>query len=90
MQEQAPWQLAKDESQAAELDAVLFALAEGLRVVSVLLHPFMPGVGRRACWTRSAWRTARSSGAVFGAGPGGAVVGDLGQLFPGRAAAEAA
>ena len=36
--EETPWKLAKDE-QAAELDSVLYALAEGLRVVSVLLHP---------------------------------------------------
>ena len=31
-----------DESEAAELDATLYSLAEGLRVVTVLLHPYMP------------------------------------------------
>jgi methionyl-tRNA synthetase len=37
-----PWKLAKDEENAEHLDAVLYALAEGLRVVSLLLIPWMP------------------------------------------------
>jgi methionyl-tRNA synthetase len=60
---------------------VLYTLAEGLRVVSVLLHAFMPvkveqllaALGREDL----ALETAR-----LGALPGGAKVGDLGQLFP--------
>ena len=47
VQDQAPWQLAKDEANAERLDQVLYALAEGLRVVSVLLHPFMPTSAER-------------------------------------------
>ena len=42
VEEQAPWQLAKDETRAGELDRVLGTLVEGLRVVSVLLHPYLP------------------------------------------------
>jgi methionyl-tRNA synthetase len=42
VEEQAPWQLAKDPARAIELDRVLATLAEGLRVVSVLLHPYLP------------------------------------------------
>ena len=42
VEEQAPWQLAKDESRAGDLDRVLGTLIEGLRVVSVLLHPYLP------------------------------------------------
>ena len=42
VEEQAPWQLAKDEARAADLHRVLLSLAEGLRVVSVLLHPYLP------------------------------------------------
>jgi len=38
----APWVQAKDEAQADALDVTLATLAEGLRVVTVLLHPFMP------------------------------------------------
>jgi methionyl-tRNA synthetase len=37
VEERAPWQLEGD-----ELDRTLASLAEGLRVVSVLLHPYMP------------------------------------------------
>jgi methionyl-tRNA synthetase len=38
----APWQLAKDEAQANELDAVLYDLADGLRAVTVALSPYLP------------------------------------------------
>jgi methionyl-tRNA synthetase len=37
-----PWNLAKDPDKAPELDGVLYALVEGLRVVSLLLHPWIP------------------------------------------------
>jgi methionyl-tRNA synthetase len=40
--EQEPWKVAKDESRGADLDRVLYATAEALRVVAVLLHPVMP------------------------------------------------
>src|SRR5579871_2175483 len=43
VEERAPWMLARDESRAAELATVLASLAEGLRVVTVELAPFMPG-----------------------------------------------
>jgi methionyl-tRNA synthetase len=42
VEERAPWTLAKDPSRGGELDKVLASLAEGLRVVSVLLHPYLP------------------------------------------------
>jgi methionyl-tRNA synthetase len=42
VEEQAPWQLAKDDARAADLDRVLRTLAEGLRVVTVLLWPWLP------------------------------------------------
>ena len=42
-----PWKLAKDESQAEHLDAVLYALVEGLRVVSILVHPWMPDASEK-------------------------------------------
>ena len=40
--EQAPWKLAKDEALAGDLDVALATLVEGLRVITVLLHPFLP------------------------------------------------
>jgi methionyl-tRNA synthetase len=42
VEEQAPWRLAKDPARADDLDRVLATLAEGIRVVSVLLHPYLP------------------------------------------------
>jgi methionyl-tRNA synthetase len=42
VEEQAPWTLAKDPGRSGELDRVLASLAEALRVVAVLLHPWVP------------------------------------------------
>jgi methionyl-tRNA synthetase len=38
----APWKLAKDPAQADRLDAVLYTLAEGLRVLAILVSPVLP------------------------------------------------
>src|SRR5919112_629184 len=81
VQDQEPWQLAKDESARERLDEVLYTLAEGLRVVAVLLHPFMPPSAERLL--AALGREDRDlDGAVLGAVEGGAKVGELGQLFP--------
>jgi len=42
VEEQAPWVLAREESRAGELDLVLASLTEGLRVLGVLLWPYLP------------------------------------------------
>ncbi|MGH2832696.1 MAG: class I tRNA ligase family protein, partial [Solirubrobacteraceae bacterium] len=42
VEERAPWQLAKDPAHAGELAKVLATLAEGVRALSVLLHPYLP------------------------------------------------
>jgi len=42
VEERAPWQLAKDDVRAEELDQVLSTLVGGLRVLAVLLHPYLP------------------------------------------------
>ena len=47
VEEQAPWQLAKDDARAQELDRVLRTLAEGLRAVTVLLWPYLPASAER-------------------------------------------
>ncbi|AUW92783.1 methionine--tRNA ligase [Sulfobacillus thermotolerans] len=41
IEERAPWSLAKDPARKEELENVLYNLAESLRVVSVLLTPFL-------------------------------------------------
>ena len=40
--ETTPWVLGKDESKKAELNRVLYDLAESLRIISVMIEPFMP------------------------------------------------
>jgi methionyl-tRNA synthetase len=87
VQEEQPWQLAKDEGQSDRLDEVLYTLAEGLRVVSVLLHPFMPESAERLLAALGQEDLSLEL-ARFGAVSGGATVGDVGQLFP-RVEAEA-
>jgi methionyl-tRNA synthetase len=81
VQDEQPWQLAKDEREAAHLDQVLYGLVEGLRVVSVLIHPFLPESAERLL--AALGREDRSlEGAQLGAATGGARLGELGQLFP--------
>jgi methionyl-tRNA synthetase len=81
VQDEEPWQLAKDEAQAERLDEILYGLAEGLRVVSVLLHPFMPTSAERLLDALGRPDLSLQD-AHFGAVGGGASIGELGQLFP--------
>jgi methionyl-tRNA synthetase len=81
VEERAPWQLAKDEATAGELDSTLRSLAEGLRVVAVLLHAYMPAttgrlleaLGRPECELDTA---------DYGAAPAGQRVEAIEALFP--------
>ena len=82
VEEQAPWQLAKDEAQAGELDVTLRSLAEGLRAVTVLLHPYMPETRGEAARRARRARTSRSSGRRSAPAPAAARVGKLAPLFP--------
>ncbi len=82
--ENMPWQLAKDEAQKPRLGTVLYHLAEGIRFVSVLIEPFMPrtparireqlGLPAEIC----AWDTLKQ----FGLTPAGAAVCKGAALFP--------
>jgi methionyl-tRNA synthetase len=40
--EQAPWALARDPAQRRQLDTVLYNQVESLRIIALLLFPFMP------------------------------------------------
>ncbi len=42
-----PWALAKDSTQRAMLDGVLYTLAESLRCLGILLHPFLPAAAAK-------------------------------------------
>jgi methionyl-tRNA synthetase len=81
VEERAPWQLAKDESKAAELDQTLRSLAEGLRVVTVLLDPYIPETADKLLRALDA-PDLSLEGAVFGSRPGGSRVEKLPPLFP--------
>jgi len=45
--EKAPWTLAKEASRRDELAAILYASAETLRILAVLIRPIMPGAAQR-------------------------------------------
>src|SRR5215203_5092797 len=73
--EEEPWKLARDDGGGERLDEVLYTLAEGLRVVSVLLHPFMPASAERLL-TALGEEDRSLVRARFGAGEGGGRVGE--------------
>jgi methionyl-tRNA synthetase len=81
VEEQAPWQLAKDDAQAPQLDRVLVTLLAGLRTVGVLLHPYMPASTDRLLDALGV--EERSLGAArWDATAPGAPIGTLESLFP--------
>jgi methionyl-tRNA synthetase len=81
VEESAPWQLAKDPARAGDLDRVLASLAEGVRVVSVLLHAYMPQSSVKLLAALGALETSIEFADFRDAGSG-AVVGALEPLFP--------
>ena len=88
VEEQAPWQLAKDPARAEDLDRVLATLAEGLRVVSVLLHPYLPEATSKLLAALGA-SDVSYVGAAFGSGAVERVE-KIEALFPKRDADEPA
>jgi methionyl-tRNA synthetase len=42
VEQNAPWELAKDDARGGDLDRVLFDLADGLRVLAIALSPYLP------------------------------------------------
>jgi methionyl-tRNA synthetase len=82
VEEQAPWALARDAARAGELDVVLASLAEGLRVVTLALVPYMPA--KTATLLEALGTDAAGARAFAPAGWGGRVS-PLAPLFPKRA-----
>ncbi len=84
--EQEPWTLAKSDEGQDRLNSVLYQSADALRVIALLLHPFMPKS------TTKLWRALGQEGepsdhnmleaAVPGGLSAGAQVGRLEPLFP--------
>jgi methionyl-tRNA synthetase len=47
VEQNKPWELAKDESRAAELDQVLYELVDGLRAIAVAVSSYLPETAPR-------------------------------------------
>jgi methionyl-tRNA synthetase len=79
VEETRPWELAKREEAADDLDRALYSLAEGLRVLTLLLHPYMPATTERllAALGHNERRLQE-----FGSGAGGAATARIPPLFP--------
>ncbi len=78
--DQAPWKLAKEEDQAAELDKTLATLIEGVRTVTTLLLPWIPDRATQLLGTLGATDHSYAA-ATFGAALP-TQVSDLEPLFP--------
>jgi methionyl-tRNA synthetase len=79
VEETRPFDLAKDESQSERLDEVLYNLAEGLRVVTLALVPYIP---EAADTLLDALGEEGRRLAEFGSRPGGTPVTRIEPLFP--------
>ena len=87
VEEKAPWTLAKDDCRAGELREVLASLAEGLRVVTVALMPYMPS---KTLELLGALGAREQTTRAYAAEGWGGRVSALAPLFPKGAPPEAA
>jgi len=84
-----PWSLAKDPAQADRLDAVLYALAESLRIIAIFISPVLPK-SAHGIFDQLNWKMDESgndarfhlSEANWGGLPDGHVLGQPTPLFP--------
>jgi methionyl-tRNA synthetase len=91
IEDTAPWRLAKepDEDTRDQLDAVLYTLAESLRIIAILISPVMPKAAHRV-FDQLNWKMELSgkeerfsfADAEWGKLPDGHVVGKPVPLFP--------
>ncbi|BBH21138.1 methionine--tRNA ligase [Paenibacillus baekrokdamisoli] len=83
--ETSPWALAKDESKQEELASVMYHLAESLRIISILLQPFLtnaPLKMRSQLGIEAGPLTEWESTKQFGLLPGGTRVTKGDPIFP--------
>jgi len=85
----APWKLAKDPTNADGLDAVLYHLAESLRIIAILLSPVLPraahGIFDQLLWKmdeQGEESRFRLADATWGGLPDGHTLGQPTPLFP--------
>ena len=84
VEERAPWRLARDPDAAGELDRTLASLAEAVRVISVLVSPYVPASAQKLLDVLGAPELSLE-GAEFAPTGGGRRVAALQPLFPKRA-----
>ena len=86
-----PWTLAKDDSQAEELDLLLYRLCEGLRLTAILISPVLPeaahGIFDQLNWKMDAEISGKEERLSLGVQkwgklPDGHIVGKPVPLFP--------
>lgn len=84
--QQEPWKVAKDDSQKQRLATILYASADGLRILSVLLAPIMPKATERlfaSIWPGKALSEQTiADAAQWGGLPAGVEFAKLQSLFP--------
>ena len=85
----SPWKLAKQKESAQQLDAVLYHLAESLRIIAILISPVLPraahGIFDQLNWKmelRGKEERFSLADAEWGRLPDGHVVGKPVPLFP--------
>ncbi len=89
IEKSAPWKLAKDPTQTEHLNAVLYALAESLRIIAILISPVLP-YAAHGIFDQLAWKLEeagkdsrfRLADAQWGGLPDGHVLGKPVPLFP--------
>jgi methionyl-tRNA synthetase len=79
VEESRPWDLAKDDANADALDSVLYNLAEGVRVLALLLLAYMPQTSEQLL---TALGEEGREIAAFGSREGGYGVERVPPLFP--------
>jgi len=82
VEEQAPWKLARDEERAEDLGRVLASLVDGLRVVTLLLIPYMPAATARLLDALGVQERSLAAARFGGGGGGGGPIRALEPLFP--------
>jgi methionyl-tRNA synthetase len=79
VEESQPWVLAKQPDDADRLDQVLYGLVEGIRVLTLLLHPYLPNASLTLL---AALGHDGLELEAFGSRPGGGRVEKIQPLFP--------
>jgi len=81
IEEQAPWKLQK-EGKTEELSVVIYNLIESLRIVSVLLYPFMPIVAKEMAKRLHTSCEFKADELVWGLMPKGNEISSSSAIFP--------